>query len=109
MKVNKRIRNVIALSIPLSAVLISACSTMNSVPHVSRSSPKYFTGTRLDIAAVMQDGDALAQFERYGMRPASIPVLDLPFSTALDVILFPYIVACDLQPFGPDFDCYPGP
>lgn len=88
---------------------LCACSTMNSVTYVSRDTPKYFTGTRLNVAALRDDWVTLAEFERHGMKPAPYPLADLPFSVALDLFLTPYMLSCAIEVFGPDFStCYAG-
>jgi len=72
-------------------VALSACSTLNSAGLVTRESPRAFTGTQLNIAAIGRNAHTLAEFERFGMRPAAFPVADLPFSFALDVVLLPFV------------------
>jgi uncharacterized protein YceK len=93
----------------MTGLLMCACSTMSSAPHVSRTSPKYFTGTRLNVAAISNDAYTLEKFERYGMKPAPYPIADLPLSAASDLVLLPYIVGCAIEPLGPTFGCYSGP
>lgn len=57
-------------------------------------SPRYYTGTRLDVAALNSDVETLAYFADHGMRPAAYPIVDLPFSVIADTAALPYLLLC---------------
>ncbi|WP_169577466.1 YceK/YidQ family lipoprotein [Sinimarinibacterium sp. CAU 1509] len=97
------------LPLGITSLLMCACSTMSSAPYMSQTSPKFFTGTRLNIAAIGEDYETLSHFGRYGMKPAKYPIVDLPLSGAFDIVLLPYIAGCAIEPFGQDFSCFAGP
>ena len=69
-------------------LLGTGCSTLDATSHITPDSPYYFTGTRLNIAAIRQDQATLARFAEYSMMPAEYPILDLPFSLVMDSVWF---------------------
>lgn len=87
----------------ITAVLLltslTACATVDSASRVSAHSPRYYTGTRLNVAALNEDFETLQRFETYGMQPALYPVADLPLSFAADTVLLPYLLLCQPLPY----------
>ncbi|MDR3418160.1 MAG: YceK/YidQ family lipoprotein [Nevskia sp.] len=69
---------------------LSGCATIEATEaDCTKCSLVAYAGTRLDVAALSHDGEALERFERAGVSAPAYPALDLPFSFALDsVILF---------------------
>ena len=70
------------------ATSCGGCATVNAVDNIERGSPQHFVGTRVNMAAIAHDDEALRRFAQYSMYPARYPLLDLPFSLALDTIYF---------------------
>lgn len=77
---------------------LSGCATVDSASRVTEYSPRYYTGTRLNVAAMNGDFETLQRFETYGMQPALYPVADLPLSFAADTVLLPYLLLCQPLP-----------
>lgn len=53
---------------------------------VEPGSPKVLSGTRLNINAIVGDEIAIRKFN---VAPPAYPMLDLPFSLFLDLLIFP--------------------
>ncbi|MGQ0699242.1 MAG: YceK/YidQ family lipoprotein [Panacagrimonas sp.] len=71
-------------------VLQVGCATIETASAVRDGSPRYFAGTRLNVAAVTQNSDALSRFAEYDMAPPGHPALDLPFSLVADTVMLPF-------------------
>ncbi len=68
-------------------VQLAGCATIRTVPTLgSPGRPKVFSGTRLDFHAAAGNEAGLAKFS---VPPPEYPVIDLPFSVLLDVLLLP--------------------
>lgn len=101
-------KSLVVFACGAGAVLCS-CSTLNSAGNVSQDSPRYFTGTQLNIAAISQDHEKLAYFRQFSMTPAEMPAVDLPLSAALDTVLFPFVLTCSMtQYIFSDMNCLSG-
>ena len=75
------------------ATLGSGCATLKTASHYQPGDPMYFSGTRMNLAALSESDDRLVFYERRDLSPPSHPWLDLPLSFAADcVLLFPRIV-----------------
>lgn len=83
MQVSKPLLIVIVTSLQL---LLSGCATYTTISEAQRGTAKVFSGTRLDIKAIR--GDRLPT-KAFKSKPPSHPALDLPFSLAMDVFIFP--------------------
>ncbi len=73
----------------LSLLLIGSCAgcaTFSTVEQIDRDSPRYFTGTRVNVAALLDDRETLDTFARHSMYPAEHPLLDLPFTLIMDSV-----------------------
>jgi len=81
---------VLATSIILitTVLLLSGCATYKtiSVAKYGSSSPRIYSGTRLDIHAI---ADNHYELKRFGVAPPQYPMLDLPVSFALDTLILP--------------------
>jgi uncharacterized protein YceK len=86
-----------SLFIVIAIAPLSACSTVNTLSHSEQGSPRVFSGTRLNIAAMSDDADSLANFAAYDMRPVEYPFFDLPFSLAADLVLLPVTVGVSVS------------
>ena len=77
-------------AVSLVALLTSGCAAMSVSDNAHRGSPKFYGGTKLDVAALRNDEATLDEFGRYGIHPPANPALDLPLSFALDTVLLPF-------------------
>ena len=77
------------LPLILLALALSGCATFQAADNVAQGSPRFFAGTRLDVAAITNDAPALEHFQKYEMQPPAFPAADLVPSFAADVVLFP--------------------
>jgi uncharacterized protein YceK len=73
----------------LLALGLTGCATFEAADHVAQGSPRFFAGTRLDVAAARNDDVTLDHFRKYSMDPPAYPKADLLPSFAADVVLFP--------------------
>lgn len=76
----------------LCALLTGGCATIETANKVRPHSPRFFAGTRLDLAAIESDRDTLDHYSSYDILPPSRPQADLPFSVLADTALFPFAV-----------------
>jgi uncharacterized protein YceK len=65
---------------------LSGCATIDSINTAERGTPKVFSGMRLNAAAIAEDASGLRRFKA---APPRYPWVDLPFSLAADLVLFP--------------------
>jgi uncharacterized protein YceK len=85
------IRNLCIICIAL--LVTSGCGTLSTASHFTEDSPKFYSGTRLDIHASKKDEDILLAYKKkYGVEPPAYPRIDLPFSVMLDTIILVPIV-----------------
>jgi uncharacterized protein YceK len=79
-----------AVIITMSAVVLvfTGCATYKtiSVTKYGSSSPRIYSGTRLNIHAILDNRYALKKFDA---TPPEYPILDLPASFALDTLFLP--------------------
>ncbi|HSB33562.1 MAG TPA: YceK/YidQ family lipoprotein, partial [Nitrospirota bacterium] len=70
------------------------CATLTTASHFTKDSPKFYSGTRLDMHARALHEDALLAYkDKYGVDPPDYPGIDLPFSLLFDtVILVPIVL-----------------
>jgi len=76
---------------------LSSCATFKSI-NVAAHLPLYertliYSGTRLDWAAITKNDAAISKLKA---TPPSYPLVDLPFSFALDSILLPLSVSAEI-------------
>ena len=76
---------------------LSGCATFKSI-NVAALLPLYeriliYSGTRLDWAAITKNDAAISKLKA---TPPSYPLVDLPFSFALDSILLPLSVSAEI-------------
>lgn len=70
-----------------TAPWLAGCATISTMPDLgSYDHPTIFSGTRLDFNALTGDVQDLRKF---GSAPPDSPLLDLPFSLILDLIILP--------------------
>ena len=67
-------------------VASSGCATVSTIQRADEHTVKVFSGTRQDLRAI---GGETAENARYRSPPPPYPLLDLPFSFALDVLMLP--------------------
>lgn len=81
---------ILAISIIYSIVILmsTGCATYQtiSVAKYGTSSPRVYSGTRLNIHAISGNHYALRKFN---VAPPTYPLLDLPASFALDTLILP--------------------
>lgn len=85
----------------LASLLLTGCATSSVIQNHERGAPVYFGGTRLNLAALTYDVDALDRFAAYGMQPPRYPLADLPLSLAADLVLTNPITAYPGLVFAP--------
>ncbi|ASJ76704.1 YceK/YidQ family lipoprotein [Granulosicoccus antarcticus] len=69
-------------------VLTSGCATISTLNQPLRErKPLVMSGLRLDLASLRDDPVVT---DRFGVPAPSYPLLDLPFSTGLDILLIGY-------------------
>ena len=76
---------------------LSGCATFKSI-NVAAHLPLYerpliYSGTRLDWAVITKNDAAISKLKA---TPPSYPLVDLPFSFALDSILLPLSVSAEI-------------
>ena len=70
----------------LATLNINGCATVDTISNAKPGSAKFFSGTRLDINALAGNNVAIKKFE---VQPPKYPLLDLPASFMLDLIIAP--------------------
>ena len=70
----------------LVALSINGCATVDTISNAKSGAPKFFSGTRLDVNAVADNKVAMRKFV---VQPPRYPLLDLPASFVLDLIISP--------------------
>lgn len=77
------------LPLLLMMLLLSAvCATTSTLSQpVHERKPLVMSGTRLNLAALRNEAAVL---DRFGVSAPDYPLLDLPFSTFLDVVVIWY-------------------
>lgn len=81
-----------ALSASVASMLLLGCATVRTADNAHVGSPKVYGGTRLNIAALGSDEEALERFKRYDIEPPAHPVVDLPLSLVGDTLLLPFSI-----------------
>ncbi len=77
----------------LSVLLASGCASIRTIADGELGSAKVMSGTRLDIRTLRGEGAPTKQFKAV---PPSNPILDLPFSFIVDVVMLPLTLAAAL-------------
>ncbi|MBA1147200.1 YceK/YidQ family lipoprotein [Ectothiorhodospiraceae bacterium WFHF3C12] len=81
------LRKTLALS---AALLLCGCASISTLDDAALvGTPKIYSGTRLDLHAIAGDSVAL---RRFPVAPPRFPLIDLPFSFALDTLVLPLTV-----------------
>ena len=77
-----------AYTIILASLIVSAsgCATYRTLDAAGANGPKFFSGTRQDMYAINNDNVGLKKFK---VDPPKYPLLDLPASFILDLIVSP--------------------
>lgn len=66
------------------------CATVDTVSSLTIDSPKLYSGTRLDWAAISEDDLRLRVYaEKFNVVPPVHPKSDLLFSFVLDTVVLP--------------------
>lgn len=78
----------ISFIISTTLLLFNGCATYKTISAVKygSSSPRIYSGTRLNIYAILDNRYELKKFD---VAPPEYPILDLPASFALDSLLLP--------------------
>lgn len=76
-------------------IVISGCATFKSL---NADVPLYervfiYSGTRLDWAALENDNATIRKFKT---EPPSYPLVDLPFSFAMDTVFLPLAISAEI-------------
>ena len=78
--------NLIVLVLGLLILNFAGCATVETVSNVKPGSPIFFSGSRLNVNA-MADRELAAK--KFKVSPPTYPLLDLPASFLLDVLISP--------------------
>ena len=65
---------------------LNGCATVDTISNAKPGSPKFFSGTRLDINKLADNNVAIKKFN---VQPPKYPLLDLPVSFILDLFIAP--------------------
>lgn len=79
-------RRLHAMFLLTAIVASSGCATVTTIQRADEDTVKVFSGTRQDLRAI---GGETAENQRFRAPPPPYPLLDLPFSFALDVVMLP--------------------
>jgi uncharacterized protein YceK len=74
------------LSSVILLVSLTGCATFDSISKADATTAKVFSGTRLDVRALAGE---VHPDRRFRVFPPQYPLLDLPFSFLLDLIILP--------------------
>lgn len=86
------IRHLVASTAAVASILLLGCATVRTADNAHVGSPKVYGGTRLNIAALRSNEEALARFERFNIEPPEHPAVDLPLSFFGDTLLLPFSI-----------------
>ena len=83
------------ISVAISIIGLSGCATFTSL---NAEVPLYervfvYSGTRLNWAALENDNATIRKFKA---EPPSYPLVDLPFSFALDSVFLPLAISAEI-------------
>ena len=84
------------LLISLLLMSVTGCATYRTISTADLDSAKVFSGTRLDIRAMCGEVEPTREFKA---APPLYPVIDIPFSVAMDVVLLPLTISAVLYEF----------
>ena len=70
----------------LLLISVTGCATYRTLSTADLDSAKVFSGSRLDIRAMSGKVEPTRKFKA---APPPYPVIDLPFSVAMDIFLLP--------------------
>ncbi|MDR4515388.1 YceK/YidQ family lipoprotein [Nitrosomonas sp.] len=87
---------VVTIALSTNTTFLSGCATYKTISAVKygSSSPRIYSGTRLNIHAISNDHTALKKFN---VTPPEYPILDLPISFSLDTLILPITVSSVLS------------
>ena len=105
---NTRHRRLLAAVVAVSAAVSSAgCATHNTLRYGAPGTPKIYSGTRLNLAVLREDAQALDALAAYGVFPPDYPwplmpvihatdkeqsVMDFAASAVADTVLLPVTI-----------------
>ena len=86
-----RVGRAAALSVAALFLLsIYGCATVETISAVKDESPLVYSGTRLDLHAVLHNQKHLLWLKRkFDIDPPNFPLADLPLSILLDTVVLP--------------------
>ena len=74
--------------------ILSGCSTFKTLNSATIDSPVVFSGTRLNMCAITNDRAGMIKFNA---KPVEYPVLDLPASFLLDLIMSSLTISASIS------------
>ena len=81
-----RHRRMVSALLTAFVVTSSGCATVTTIQTADPKTAKIFSGTRQDLRAI---GGEIAENAKFRAPPPPWPLLDLPFSFMLDVVMLP--------------------
>jgi len=69
----------------LCIVMLTGCASVRTLTEYQSGDPVFFSGTRLDVAAINDDQVYLDKLQA---RPPAWPWVDLPFSLVADLLFW---------------------
>lgn len=78
--------NIRILLLICPSLFVGGCSTFNTINSAEPGTPKFYSGTRLNVNALV--GNEVAM-RKYKIPPPAHPLLDLPGSLILDTLISP--------------------
>ena len=82
-------------SIIFFIIIPGGCSTLRTTSHYTLGSPKFYSGTRMDIDTINESEDYV--LKKYNVKGPENPKLDFPFSFIFDTIILPVVIPIALS------------
>ena len=83
----KNVKAILVGAVVVTVMLCTVgCASYRTISTAERGTPLVFSGTRLNVHAMLHDDHGLRKFKT---EPPAYPWIDLPFSFFLDAMVFP--------------------
>ena len=93
-----KISNRISITVVAALLMLTStgCATYTTISAAELGSAKVFSGTRLDARAISGE---LTPTKKFKVSPPPYPVMDLPFSFILDIVMLPLTLSAALYEY----------